>query len=92
MKSVRIYMDVCCLNRPFDDQSQDRIYLEAEAILTILSHCQKGEWRLIASDMIDYELSKIANSQKLQKVRAIYSIATERVAMTPQAKTLSPKF
>jgi hypothetical protein len=27
----RIYSDVCCLNRPFDDSSQDRIRLEAEA-------------------------------------------------------------
>ena len=28
----RIYLDVCCLNRPFDDQSIDRIHLESEAI------------------------------------------------------------
>jgi hypothetical protein len=26
----RIYLDVCCLNRPFDDQTQARIHLEAE--------------------------------------------------------------
>lgn len=26
-----IYLDVCCLNRPFDDQTQERIFLEAEA-------------------------------------------------------------
>jgi hypothetical protein len=32
----RIYLDVCCLNRPFDDQRQDRIRLEAEAIERIL--------------------------------------------------------
>jgi predicted nucleic acid-binding protein len=24
---MKIYFDVCCLNRPFDDQSQDRIRL-----------------------------------------------------------------
>jgi hypothetical protein len=24
-----IYLDVCCLNRPFDDQTQQRIRLEA---------------------------------------------------------------
>lgn len=30
-------MDVCCLKRPFDDQSQARVRLETEAILTILS-------------------------------------------------------
>ena len=35
---MKIYMDVCCYNRPFDDLSQDRIYLETEAILSIISH------------------------------------------------------
>lgn len=61
MKYAKIYMDVCCLNRPFDDQSQDRVYLEAEAILAILSHCQKGHLQMVASDMIDYELSRLSN-------------------------------
>ena len=28
-----IYLDVCCLNRPFDDQTQERIRLESEAVL-----------------------------------------------------------
>ena len=30
-RGKRIYLDVCCLNRPFDDQSQDRVRLDAEA-------------------------------------------------------------
>jgi hypothetical protein len=28
---LRIYFDVSCLNRPFDDQDQERIRLETEA-------------------------------------------------------------
>ena len=32
---MRIYLDNCCLNRPFDDQSKMRIRLEAEAVLFI---------------------------------------------------------
>jgi len=31
-----IYLDMCCLKRPFDDQSQPRIRLEAEAVLGLL--------------------------------------------------------
>ena len=31
---MRIYMDVCCLGRPFDDLTQGRVYLEAEAVLS----------------------------------------------------------
>ena len=33
---MAIYLDTCCLNRPFDDQTQDRIRLEAEAVILIL--------------------------------------------------------
>ena len=47
---MNIYMDVCCLNRPFDDQTQDRIYIESEAVLKILFNCQNGIWHLIGSD------------------------------------------
>jgi hypothetical protein len=38
-----IYLDVCCLNRPFDDQTQERIRLEAEAVLHILAIVQYHE-------------------------------------------------
>ena len=32
-----IYLDMCCLKRPFDDQSQPRIRLESEAVLGLLA-------------------------------------------------------
>jgi hypothetical protein len=32
-----IYLDMCCLKRPFDDQSQPRIRLESEALLSLLA-------------------------------------------------------
>ena len=31
-----VYLDICCLKRPFDDQSQTRIHLETEAVLALL--------------------------------------------------------
>ena len=89
---MKIYMDVCCLNRPFDDQSQDRIYLEAEAILAILPHCQGGEWLLVTSDIIDYELSNLTNQVKLQRIRGICSVAEERITVTQVVKDLSKSF
>jgi hypothetical protein len=33
---MRVYPDLCCLKRPFDDQSQPRIHLESEAVLALL--------------------------------------------------------
>ena len=34
---VRTYLDVCALKRPFDDQTQPRIRLEADAVLELLA-------------------------------------------------------
>ena len=32
-----MYLDMCCLKRPFDDQSQPRIRLESEAVLALIA-------------------------------------------------------
>lgn len=44
---MKVYLDVCCLNRPFDDQTQDRIRIESESILTILSYCLSEKWQMV---------------------------------------------
>jgi len=31
-----VYLDNCCFNRPFDDQSQLRVQLEAEKFITLI--------------------------------------------------------
>jgi hypothetical protein len=33
---MRTYLDLCCLKRPFDDQSQPRVHVESEAVLALL--------------------------------------------------------
>ena len=40
MEKIKIYLDSCCFNRPFDELSQDRGRLESEAVLTILDFLQ----------------------------------------------------
>ena len=70
-----IYLDVCCLNRPFDDQTQERIRLEAEAVLLILERCQAGTWQLLGSEAVDYEVSRIPDPERRRKVLHLASIA-----------------
>lgn len=54
---MRVYLDACCVNRPFDDQTQDRIRLEAEAVLLVLGHVQSGQWQWVGSKILDYEIA-----------------------------------
>ncbi len=77
-----IYLDACCLNRPFDDQSQERIRLESEAVLLILSRCEEGIWKLLASDVLDFEISRIPDEERQQKVMLLMSLAASRVEIS----------
>jgi len=52
---VRVYLDNCCFNRPFDDQRQTRVRLEAEAKLCIQEHIRSGTLELVWSYMVDFE-------------------------------------
>ncbi|CAK0761714.1 PINc domain-containing protein [Gammaproteobacteria bacterium] len=54
--SMRIYLDMCCLQRPMDDQTHLRIHLEAEAILGILAWCEVGSADLLNSVALNYEV------------------------------------
>lgn len=52
---MRVYLDNCSFNRPFDDQSQLRIQLEAEAKLFIQRKVLEGQLELAWSYILDYE-------------------------------------
>ena len=83
---MRIYMDLCCLNRPFDDLSQDRVYLEAEAVLSIISRCEEGKWVLVSSGAIDFELLKLPDMDRFEQIQTLYSVASERIKLTEQTE------
>jgi len=68
---MRIYLDVCCLNRPFDDQTQENIHLETEAVLIILSNISSKRWELVGSEVIDFEISKILDMERQKKVELL---------------------
>ncbi len=55
---MRIYLDNCCYNRPYDDQSQIRISLEAQAKLHIQSEIKNGKYELVSSYILDYEVNR----------------------------------
>ena len=66
---MRIYLDNCCFNRPFDDQSQLRIRLESEAKLKIQEEVQTGNFQLAWSYILDYENSKNPFQERKIRIR-----------------------
>ena len=64
-----IYLDNCCYNRPFDDQTQERIHLESEAILTILKMGQMKRVIIVGSEILELEINRMLDENKKRKVR-----------------------
>jgi len=52
---MRVYLDNCCFNRPFDNQNQIRINLESQAKLYVQSQIKDSQIELVWSYMLDYE-------------------------------------
>lgn len=65
---MRIYLDNCSYNRPYDDQSQMRIHLETQAKLHIQDMIRKKQIELVTSYVLDFENS---NNRSIQKRMAI---------------------
>lgn len=66
MVAKRVYLDVCVLSRPFDDQQQARIHLETTAFELILAHIRAGELELIVSPAHQVEITAIPQAQERQ--------------------------
>ena len=77
-----IYLDCCCYNRPFDDLTQLRVRMEAEAVLAILRIVNEKNWTLVTSDVIDLELSNMKNTIKRNKIDELCRLAYKRVLTT----------
>lgn len=64
----RVYLDVCALCRPFDDQSIVRIRLETIAVELILDHVRRGEIALIVSSAHAIEIHATADLEERKQL------------------------
>jgi len=52
---VKIYLDTSVYNRPFDDQTQPRIWLETLSLALILQLVEAGDASLVNSSVLEFE-------------------------------------
>ncbi len=55
---MRVYLDNCTYNRPYDDQTQLKVSLETQSKLHIQNLIKEGRLDLVGSYTLDYEISK----------------------------------
>jgi predicted nucleic acid-binding protein len=65
---MKLYLDNCRFNRPYDDQSHLRIRLEAEAKLKIQEETRNGTYELIWSYILDYENSRNPFKERKEQI------------------------
>jgi predicted nucleic acid-binding protein len=77
----RLYLDMNIYNRPFDDQFQIRIRLEAMAVNAILKMIKEGKFTLIWSFMLEYENSLNPYEDVRMEIDMVSSLSLEYVDM-----------
>jgi len=84
---VKIYLDVCAIQRPLDTPDQIRIVLEAEAVLGIVALFDTGRLELLSSDALIYETEQNPLPVGQEHAKAILSKAKRILRLSDEAKS-----
>jgi hypothetical protein len=74
-----VYLDTCSIQRPFDDQSQTRIVIEAEAVLGIIDRIESGKVELLGSEILQLETEEPPNPVGRRFALDVLGLASRQV-------------
>ena len=86
---IRLYLDLCCFNRPFDDQGQTRVRLETDAKLELQAHVGTGRVELIWSFVLDNENAQNPFADRRESIARWRSMAVHRIQETEATRLLA---
>jgi hypothetical protein len=84
---VLLYLDLNCFNRPFDDQSQERIAHETAAVFAILQRIIDGVDQLIWSAILTFENAQHPLVDRRTEIAQWAHRAVVNIAVTHQVAT-----
>jgi hypothetical protein len=84
-----IYLDICCFNRPFDDQSQLLVRLQTEAKLFVQDGIRKGDYGLVWSAILDLENGANPDLERRDAIQAWRSLATIDIETNPRVEAVA---
>src|SRR3954454_2813819 len=61
---MNLYLDLCSLKRPFDDQSDARVQMETTAVAAALVLCLRGNHALVTSAALRFENGRNPNLER----------------------------
>jgi predicted nucleic acid-binding protein len=73
---MKVYLDLCVYNRPFDDQGQPRIVVETVEFMFLLEKAINKQITVINSFALEYENSKSPLIDRRDKIEDLLKIAS----------------
>ena len=81
LQNKKIYLDTCCLNRLFDNQTQPRIHHETIAVKTILARFFTTQWQWLTSTVLVNEIGKTPNKTLRTEMEVLLDLADQNVTV-----------
>ncbi|BBO17229.1 PIN domain-containing protein [Candidatus Brocadia pituitae] len=79
---MKIYLDLCAIQRPLDTANQVRIAIESEAVLGIIAFCGSGQADLLSSEALIYEGKQSSIPIREEHTLAVLTNAKEVIKVT----------
>ena len=89
---LKLYLDSCALQRPFDDASQLRVRIEADAVTELIAAFERGDVLLVGSDVLNYEIAQIPDSNRREPVERLLRLCSSFVALTNEIEARAAGF
>lgn len=83
---MKIYLDLCAIQRPLDTSNQIRIVLESEAVLGIISFSDIGQVELLSSEALLYEGEQSSLPVRREHTSAVLAKAKNILNVTEKEK------
>ena len=85
---MNVYLDNCCMNRLFDDQSDYRIRFESEAVKLILSLCDQRRWHTVAQ----LEIDRTPDKERRKKLQLLYEQSDDVISIDKSISIRAKEF
>jgi hypothetical protein len=89
---MRVYIDLSCFNRPFDDQRQERIHHETEAVFGVLNRIVEGVDTLLWSWALSFENDKHPKPDRRDEIAVWQGRSEQSVAFNDRLEERAREF
>jgi len=85
-----VYLDTNVFGRPFDDRSQVRVDIEAQASLAILSMIEQKKCNCLSSDILELEVARSPLPKRI-RMRSLIMLCSGHISESREVKNLAVK-